>query len=420
MAGSYLGVVLADSGRIRRKRERRSARTVAAPAVADPRQLAMALLAMGEPDSLTLGEFWERWIDDYAKANRHKPRGIDSKESILRNHLVPMLGGLPLNRIADEHVQRLKATLSEHKAKTVNNVLTVLSKLLKTAVRWRVLPRMPVTIELLKVAPPIVGYYDFEQYARLLDAATEIDARTLAVVLLGGDAGLRLGEMAALEWDDLDFKRAQLHVRRSVSQGEVTLPKGGRPRTVPMTDKLVDVLCALHHNRTAGRVLVRDDRSNVSEQTVRTWISHAQRRAGVGEVGKLHVLRHTFCSHLAMKGAPLIAIKELAGHESERTTMRYMHLAPSEKSRAIELLNARHSSNGQQMPPSSAAVSPTGFEPVGGSSSGESKTSTHSLTVGEETATRRGGVEGCAFCGPFGACYRHNPEWTPSLYGKIR
>ena len=56
--------------------------------------------------------------------------------------------------------------------------------------------------------------------------------------------------------------------------------------------------------------------------------------------GGLHILRHTFCSRLAMAGAPTLAIKELAGHTSVSTTMRYMHLSPSAKSAAIELLNA--------------------------------------------------------------------------------
>ncbi len=47
---------------------------------------------------------------------------------------------------------------------------------------------------------------------------------------------------------------------------------------------------------------------------------------GLKVTGGLHILRHTFCSRLAMAGAPALAIKELAGHTSLTTTMRYMHL----------------------------------------------------------------------------------------------
>jgi site-specific recombinase XerD len=65
----------------------------------------------------------------------------------------------------------------------------------------------------------------------------------------------------------------------------------------------------------------------------------AQRRAGLKVTGGLHILRHTFCTRLAMAGAPALAIKDLAGHTSLTTTMRYMHLSPAAKSAAIELLN---------------------------------------------------------------------------------
>jgi integrase len=52
-------------------------------------------------------------------------------------------------------------------------------------------------------------------------------------------------------------------------------------------------------------------------------------------------LRHTFCSHLAMRGAPAKAIQELAGHSNLATTYRYMHLSPAAREGAIRLLNSR-------------------------------------------------------------------------------
>jgi site-specific recombinase XerD len=64
----------------------------------------------------------------------------------------------------------------------------------------------------------------------------------------------------------------------------------------------------------------------------------ACRRAGLPESRNLHRLRHTFCSHLAMRGAPVRAIQELAGHADLKTTMRYMHLSPGSTEAAIALL----------------------------------------------------------------------------------
>ena len=89
-------------------------------------------------------------------------------------------------------------------------------------------------------------------------------------------------------------------------------------------------------------VLALADGSAVPGYVVRDWLEAAQRRAGLHVMGSLHKLRHTFCSHLAMRGAPPKAIQELAGHESLTTTLRYMHLSPSARDQAIDLLNNRH------------------------------------------------------------------------------
>jgi integrase len=112
-------------------------------------------------------------------------------------------------------------------------------------------------------------------------------------VLLGGEAGLRCGEMMALEWTDVDPDKRQLCVQRSEWKGHVTTPKGGRLRYIPLTGRL-----------------------------------------------GAYISRHTFCSHLAMRGAPTRAIQELAGHRDLVTTQRYMHLSPAAIEGAIRLLES--------------------------------------------------------------------------------
>ncbi len=159
------------------------------------------------------------------------------------------------------------------------------------------------------------------------------------MVLLGGDAGLRLGEIVALEWRDVDLQARRLTVQRSDWLGHVTVPKGGRARQLPMTQRLTAALKSTRHLRS-DRVLCLPGNVRITRDRVIKAVRSAQRMAGLPEQG-VHILRHTFCSHLAMRGAPARAIQELAGHADLTTTQRYMHLSPAATEDAIRLLDGR-------------------------------------------------------------------------------
>jgi integrase len=162
-----------------------------------------------------------------------------------------------------------------------------------------------------------MGFHDFEEYERVLLVARKRGAATYLIVLLGGDAGLRLGEIIALEWRDIDLHARRLTVQRSDWLGHVTVPKGGRSRQLPMTQRLTAALKAAKHLRSE-RVLGLPNGSPITRDRVIKAVRGAQRVAGI-EQG-VHILRHTFCSHLAMKGAPARSIQELAGHADLSTT----------------------------------------------------------------------------------------------------
>ena len=136
-------------------------------------------------------------------------------------HLVPALRAKRLDAITNEDIQRLKHHLHDKAPKTVNNVLTVLSVLLKKAVEWDVIDQLPCTIRLLRIQRESMGFYDFEEYERLIEAAKTLDPLAHLIVLLGGEAGLRCGEMIALEWGDVDLAKRQLCIRRSEWRGHV-------------------------------------------------------------------------------------------------------------------------------------------------------------------------------------------------------
>jgi integrase len=282
----------------------------------------------------TLEQFAPRFISGHAKANRQKPSGIAAKETIIKHHLVPFLGPKKLDAITTEHVQQLKNRLKDRSSKTVNNVLTVLNVLLKKAVEWNVIKRVPCIIKLLPIPKPSASFYDFEEFERVVSAA-DGDQHAELIVLLGGEVGLRCGEIMALEWTDVDLPNRRIRVARSDWKGHVTVPKGGRTRIVPLTRRLTDSLRRARHLRST-RVLCDAEGKPLTQKMVQVTMRRIARKANV-KAG-VHVLRHSFCSHLAMRGVPARSIQELAGHEDLTTTQRYMHLSPAAIDDAIRVL----------------------------------------------------------------------------------
>jgi site-specific recombinase XerD len=134
----------------------------------------------------------------------------------------------------------------------------------------------------------------------------------------------------------VDLANRQLRVRRSDWNGQVTVPKGGRLRYVPLTIRLTGALRNHRHLRSS-RVVCNEDGTPLTRQQVQYRVGRAARRANVSK--GVHVLRHTFCSSLAMRGAPARAIQELAGHSELGMTQRYMHLSPAALDAAIQLLD---------------------------------------------------------------------------------
>jgi integrase len=333
-------VLLPDGTMLRERKKAPSLSKSTAQRWAEARE--RVLLVQGKPKPIekevrstpTLKEFASRFLDGYARANRLKPSGIAGKETIFRVHLVPMLGDKRLDVITTEEVQRLKSLLGERSPKTVNNILTVLSVALKTAVEWDIIKRVPCSIKLLRTPKGAASFYDFDQYERLVACSSQSQA--YLVVLLGGEAGLRCGEIMALEWTDVSLHKRQLCVVRSEWKGHVTIPKGGRLRYVPLTKRLTEALRDARH-ASGPRVLCDAQGQPLTQKMIQVAMRRVAKRANVKP--GVHILRHTFCSHLAMRGASARAIQELAGHQDLATTQRYMHLSPAALDAAIRLLD---------------------------------------------------------------------------------
>ena len=294
----------------------------------------------------TLKEFHKEFMTTYVQAN-NKPSERLSKEYMFKHHLLPAFGRRRLDAIGTRDIERFKAEKlqAELAPKTVNNMLSCLGKTLRYAAESEIIDKIP-RIRFVKVFEKPVDFLDFAEYVRLTEATDGL-AETRAAVLLGGDAGLRQGEIRALQWGDLDLEAGRIFVQRTDYRGYIGSPKGGRVRRLPMTERLRKALKASRHLKGPW-VFCDLDGKMLSRTEIDTVLFRAVRKVGLRKIG-WHTLRHTFCSHLAMRGVPARTIQELAGHASITTTMRYMHLTQSAVDDAIRILESGGRPSGQQV-----------------------------------------------------------------------
>lgn len=318
-----------------------------------------------EGEALTFSAFVEQFLT-YSE-NNNKFATVEAKRSLLELHLVPHFGAMKLTDIGPAEVESFKSAMRKKQsrarapqegasrsavlrryggeagplsAKTINNALACLRKMLSVAEEYQLVRAAP-KVRLLKTSAAAFDFLDFDEAERLIEAFKASDVEFLPAALLAIKGGLRLGELVGLQWADLDLVRGSVTVQRNVYRGRVqATPKGGRAREVPLPPSAVEVLLPLRNLKTwvfadeAGKFLSVKRFDNALNAAVRrSRISRPSSRVG------WHDLRHTYGSHLAMRGVTLPTIRDLMGHADIRTTMKYAHLMPSHTRAAVHVLD---------------------------------------------------------------------------------
>ena len=256
------------------------------------------------------GDFAGHWMT--TRQVDWKPSARRGYEQILRVHLVPWFVGRSVRSITIEDVQRYKTAkvrTSEQKGlapKTVNNHLGVLSSLMEDAVRWRYTAFNPVRqVRPCRMdwTPDQFDYWTSDESKRFLAAVLQVRPRWYPFFLTALRTGMRLGELAALRWEDVDLERNRINVRRSYSHGHETLPKSWKGRTLPFGPQLRLALME-HRLATGGRdpVFVSDKGELLDHNRVKHPFWRGIEAAGVKRI-RIHDTRHSFASQLVIAGS---------------------------------------------------------------------------------------------------------------------
>jgi integrase len=214
--------------------------------------------------------------------------------------------------------------------RTVNKYLTVLHGIFVWAQRRHRLVANPVAGVERRPATKRgnIDVFSREEVLALVRAAdSEQDG---AIYLTAAFTGLRLGELLALRWRDVDFANSSIHVRNNFTNGRVDTPKSGQERTVPMADEAAEGLAKLGRRETYrgddDLVFCGESGGHLAGHRLRDRYKAALKKAGLREL-RFHDLRHTFGSH-AIRTADSREVMEWMGHQDLATTQRYLQFKP--------------------------------------------------------------------------------------------
>jgi integrase len=286
----------------------------------------------------TVAVFAPRYMAHCEKALRQKASTLESKTCSQRKWILPVMGELTLDEITTARVNALKAELSVVGWSAGNNVLRCLSNMLVIAIdELCVLDAMPCRIKTFKRVRVEKGFYNPAQLESLYAVATPSE---LVALLLGSHAGLRCGEVIALQRADIDWERNRIHVQRSRVRGVLGLPKGNRPRWQPMTARLRAALAALPPRIDSPWVLHMPNGLPLMKRSqLSAWFKACEQRAGFEAHGLTHKHRHSYASNLAETVSNPRVLMELCGHASIVTTQGYIHAAEGAAGDAVKVLD---------------------------------------------------------------------------------
>ena len=169
-------------------------------------------------------------------------------------------------------------------------------------------------------------------------------------ILLSLYTGLRLGEVLALKWQNIDIKNKLIYVDKSVgsvSQNHKTLTIESSPKTqssireIPISKKLLDLMKVLRQHCSTGYVIVSHNRKQIQPRAYQKSFENLLKKLHIKHYG-FHALRHTFATRLLENGVDIKTISELLGHSSPTITLnRYVHTNLQNKRKAMEILTKK-------------------------------------------------------------------------------
>jgi len=222
--------------------------------------------------------------------------------------------------------------------------LACLKHIFNIAIKLKVVDENPVKgIKFYKEQQIEMKILDNNEMKQLVEASSD---SLKPVIIIALNTGMRKGEILKLRWNDVDFIENYIFVKET---------KSGIPRKVPMNNFVRDTLKDV---KRMGDFLFYNTNTKTHIRDIQTSFDTACKRAGF-QGSRFHDLRHTAATQMVMAGIDLVTVKEILGHSTIITTMRYAHPTPENKRKAVDVLGKTFTEDLQEINKSSSNLSNT-------------------------------------------------------------
>ena len=301
-------------------------------------------------------EWIELWFENYVKPTS-KTKTCICYTSIIQRQIMPKLGDYDLDEITPLILQKfVTALLTAGNSKTgrglssntVNLIITIIQESLETAVSVGVLEMyIADKIKRPKTKERKVESFSLKEQKLIEQGVLKHKKSRMLGVLLCLYTGLRIGELLALEWKDIDLKKRELSVNKSCTDyvsGEgkyirvIESPKTETSiRTIPIPKQLVPILKELKTNNKS-KYVVGDGNKTISIRSYQRSFEAVLRKLNISHKG-FHALRHTFATRALESGMDVKTLSEILGHKNPTVTLtRYAHAFLEHKRQMMDKL----------------------------------------------------------------------------------
>jgi integrase len=268
-----------------------------------------------------------------------RQRSFKQKETLVKQ-LVTIFGAYPLRAFNSRLLEQYQTERMEksnkrvkyqvgNKPGTINRHVATIKAMFTKAIEWELveeeLLKKVRKVKLLEENNRRLRYLSREECQKLL---CECAKHLKPIVIMALNTGMRRGEILSLKWDNVDLKHGFLLLDKT---------KNGDRREIPINETLRATLTRIERRLDLPYVFF-NPATNLPYADIKAGFNRACRVADIRDF-HFHDLRHTFASHLVMAGVDITTVKELLGHKTLTMTLRYAHLSPSHKVKAVDVLD---------------------------------------------------------------------------------